>query len=269
MKTVIDGPARGLRLEEAYRNITQDDNDSNPADTPPPAKSTGKTSNKKRSIIDLTAGSSEDESPMAIENTKFIVKQEAAEDVVVGKGKGKAMVKPVKGGGNVVAKTYRHGDGKVAGKAAVTETVLSAVADHLSPEAQEKREISRINLLRESRLQDRHDRVLEEWEKEINDLKHENNALRERAATAETMLGVAYSCGFTSLAYPPGPAPGPSVHHPSAHVSSMQPFTSNPDQYTVHNNSEANDITGPESMIAEHGQEGAGVDSHRDSEGFE
>ena len=250
MKTLLDGPTRALHMEEAFRKILQDD-DSDRTEAPSSdtrIKHSIKKSDSERSIIDLTAASSEGDLSKADDDTKAAVKKEAAEDVTAMVAKEKKE-KGKGSGGNVVSKTYRHGDGKVMGKAAVTETALGAVANHLSPEAQEKREVSRINLLRESRLQDRQDRMLEEREKEISDLKKENNTLRERATSAETMLSLAYRCGFAPVPY--GPTPGPSVYHPSTHVSSAQPFASDTDQYTVHENSEANDVTGPESKITE------------------
>ncbi|KAF9789251.1 hypothetical protein BJ322DRAFT_1017954 [Thelephora terrestris] len=180
MKTLLDGPTRALHMEEAFRKILQDD-DSDRTEAPSSdtrIKHSIKKSDSERSIIDLTAASSEGDLSKADDDTKAAVKKEAAEDVTAMVAKEKKE-KGKGSGGNVVSKTYRHGDGKVMGKAAVTETALGAVANHLSPEAQEKREVSRINLLRESRLQDRQDRMLEEREKEISDLKKENNTLRE------------------------------------------------------------------------------------------
>ena len=256
MKTLIDSPTRAMRLEEAYRKISQGDDDTDSTETLPPdtrTKRTTKNTDKKQSIIDLTTVSSEEEIP------KVAVKQEVDDDGTV------ARVKKDKGK-NVVAKSYRQGDGKVTGKAGATETVLGAVANHLSAEAQEKREISRMNLLRESRFQDRQDRVLDEKEREIDDLKRENNTLRERAAAAETMLNLASHCGFNPLAYQSGPTPGPSVYRPAVNVTSAQPFAFDPDQYAVYDDSEPNDGAGPEPMIAEHGQGGAGAEGLSDSE---
>lgn len=267
MKTVVDNPAtRALRVEEAYLKITQENDDLDHAETPVSDVRTKLTAKKsKGSVIDLTAGSSDDES------AKTVIKQEVPEDVGVPrekKAKGKGVVKPVKsGGGNVVTKTYRQGDGKVTGKVAATETVLGAIATHLSAESQEQRDLSQINLLRESRFQDRQDRVLEEREKEINDLKQENISLRERATSAETMLNLAY--GYGSFAYQPGPTPGPSVYRPPTHAPAMPPFAPNPDQYaitpTVDDNSRPAGIPGLEPMIAEDGQQGADASGSHNS----
>ena len=74
-------------------------------------------------------------SPLSHQVPKVAVKQEVDDDGAV------AGVKKEKGK-NVVVKSYCQGDGKVTGKAGATETVLGAVANHLSAEAQEKREIS-------------------------------------------------------------------------------------------------------------------------------
>ena len=139
-------------MEEAYWKITQDNDDLDVLETPPPntlAKPTGKLSRGGGSIIDLTE--SGDESVKAGGGTEIFVKQEPSDDISVAKKqKGKGVARPAKGGsggGNVVAKTYRHGDGKVMGKTMATEMVLGSLTDHLSPEAQEKCDFSRINLL--------------------------------------------------------------------------------------------------------------------------
>jgi len=255
MKVMNDGPARKLHLEEAYRKITQDGSESDLTDTDVHAKPTTVLPRDDGSIIDLTE--SGDESSKASGSTKVVIKQEVAEDVITARGKkGKGVAMPAKSGsssgnivGNVVTKTYRHGDGKVTGKAAVTETVLGAVANHLSPEAQEKREISRMNLFRESRHQDRQDRVLEEREKETNklveSLKRENDTLRERAASAETRLGIVCGYGFSPLIYQPAPTP---AYPPSAHIPAAPPFATDPSQYmvppTIHDYPEPEGITG-------------------------
>ena len=260
MKTVVDNPAtRALRVKEAYLKITQEnDDDMDRAETPVFDIHTKPTAKKpKGSVIDLTAGSSDEES------AKAVVKQEVPEDAGVPrekKARDKGVVKPVKGGGgNVVTKTYRQGDGKVTGKVAATETVLGAMANHLSAESQEQRDLSQINLLRESRFQDCQHRVLEEREKVINDLKQENISLHERAAAAETMLNLAY--GYASFTYQPGPTPDLSVYQPPAHAPAMQPFALNPDQYTItptiDDNSKPAGIPNLEAMIAEDGQQGA------------
>jgi len=274
MKVMNDGPTRKLHLEEAYRKITQDGSELDLTDTDVYAKPTVGLPPDDDSIIDLTR--SGDESSKASESAEVVVKQEAAEDIIPTRGKknkGKGVVRPAKGGlsgGNVDAKTYRHGDGKVTGKAAVTETVLGAVANHLSPEAQEKRDLSRMNLFRESRYQDRQDQVLEEREREMNklveDLKHKNNTLRERAASAETRLSIAYSYGFSPVSVPlvyPS-VPTPPAYPPSTHIPAVPPFATDPSQYmvfpTIHDYSESEGTAGPGPRTMDHHQGFARVD---------
>jgi len=269
IRVTNDGPAHKLRLEEAYRKIVQDD-DEDPdlvTETLPPnvhVKHGNASPHDNGSVIDLTDSSDE--------SSKVTVKQEPTDDTIVmrEKEKGKGVSKPKKvssGGGNIVTKTYRHGDGKTTGRTAVTETVLGAVANHLSPEAQEKREISRINLFRESRHQDHHDQVLEEREREMNkiigDLRRENEVLRERATSAETRLGIACGYGFS----PVQPAPFTYQHFPtstqaaypsSTHVQTAGPFVADPSQYTVlptiYDHSEPEGSAGPRPQATEHWQ---------------
>ena len=123
-----------------------------------------------------------------------------------------------------------------------------------------------MNLLRESRFQDRQDRVLDEKEREIDDLKRENNSLRERTVGAETMLNLAGHYGFNPLAYQSGPTPGPSAYCPAVNTASAQPFAFDPNQYAVYDESEPNDGAGPEPMIVECGQGGAEAKGLSDSE---
>jgi hypothetical protein len=260
---IMNDSAGGLHMEEAYREITQDDDDLDLAETPPPntpAKPTGKLSRGGGSIIDLTE--SGDESAEADGGMETIVKQEPVDVVIVGKKqKGKGVVRPTKsglGGGNVVAKTYRHGDGKVVGKTTATETVLGSLADHLSPEAQEKREFSRMNLLRESRHQDRQDRVLEEREKEVNkvidDLKQKNEALWQRAVSAETTLSLVRNFGI------PLGIPTPTAYPPTFHTPPVTAFTPDLSCYEVpaitYNYSESEGVAGPGPQTLQYCQEG-------------
>jgi len=277
-----DDPTHVMRLEEAYQKITQEsDNDSDQEEAPllnVYTKPTAGLPHDSGPIIDLTE--SDDE---AHKYAKVVIKQEVEDVIVVPeKGKGKSTVKPAKGGpggGSVVTKTYRHGDGKVMGKAAVTESVLGAVADHLSPEAQEKRERSRMDLLCESHYQDRQDRVLEEKEKEIEDLRQQNGRLLTRAISAETSYSVACGLGFQHTAipfvYPPipspsiyPPVPGPSVYPPSIHTPTASPFAANPSQYavipTIHNYSEQEGIASPGLQNTDYHKGGTGVDGLED-----
>lgn len=275
IRVTNDGPARKLHLEEAYRKIVQDD-DEDPdlvTETLPPGvhiKHSNATPHDNSSVIDLTDSSDE--------SSKATVKQEPADDIIVAreKEKGKGVSKPKKvssGGGNVVTKTYRHGDGKTTGRTAVTETVLGAVANHLSPEAQEKREISRINLFRESRHQDRQDRVLEEREREMNkiigDLRHENEVLRERATSAETRLSIACSYGFSPVpapfTYQHVPTTTQAAYPPSARIQTTGPFVADPSQYTVlptiYDCSEPEGSGGPRPQTTEHWQWSVGANN--------
>jgi hypothetical protein len=272
MKIMNDSTC-GLHMEEAYRKITQDNDDLDVVETPPPntlAKPTGKLSRGGGSIIDLTE--SGDESVKAGGGTEIVVKQEPSDDISMAKKqKGKGVARPAKGGsggGNVVAKTYRHGDGKVTGKTTATETVLGSLADHLSPEAQEKRDFSRINLLRESRHQDRQDRALEEREKEvnkiINDLKQQNDILWQRAVSAETTLNLTRNFNF-----PPG-IPTPTAYPPAFHAPPVAAFTPDLSCYevpaTTHNHSEPEGVAGPGPQTMQYRQEDAGGDDFKDWE---
>ena len=265
---IMNDAAIALHWEDAYRKIVQDDDEL--AETPPSSIHTGpiggSSPRKVGSIIDLT-GSGDESSQASMD--PVVIKQEAADEVVPKKNqKVKGTAKPAGGGlggKNIVAKTYRHGDGKVAGKATVTEKVLDTLADHLSPDAQEKRDISRLGLFRESRHQDRQDRILEEREKEVQntiaDLKQENNRLRERAVSAETKLSM-------MPAYPPAMAtPSMSIapNYPgSIHFPTPSPFASDPRYYEVscaaNNDLEPEGVAGPGPQTMHYYQEGAGAD---------
>ena len=291
MRTVTDGPTHGLELGEVYQKIVQDDDELEGLKTPPPdVHAKDNTLQKKGSIIDLTAGSSSDESLKANSSRKVVIKKEEEDTKAVReklKGKGAATSANVDGTKNIVAKTYPHGEGKVTGKVGATETVLGAVASHLSAEAQEKRDISRFNLYRESCQQDRQDRVLEEREKEISRtierLQQENNALRERATAAETTLNLFCSIyGLQSSAppvYPPGPTGPvqPAVRGPAGSIQpavrgpAVPPFVANPNQFVVPlttrpANPEPEGIAGPGPRTMEYRRGGIEADEPRDGE---
>ena len=263
MRTVNDGPGQALYLEEAYRKITQSDDDVDIAKTPPSdvclKSAAGPPLHKKGSIIDLTTASSGDEGsgPKKIriadkrEECRTI-KQE--ERLVIPKVKGKALATPAQGDSrNVVAKTYRHGDGKVTGKAAATEEVLGVVAKHLSPESQEKRELARMDLFRELRAQDRFDRVFEEKEKIIDDLKKENNLLHERTTAAETSLNIFSNFNFPPTAHYLYPAGTPSTYSPFHATNITTPAFTDPNQYVVLAATRDNNELEPEKVASDSG----------------
>jgi len=96
---------------------------------------------------------------------EIVVKQEINDDDVVAKAAGKSKeAKPAKdcaiGGGNlkVIAKTYHHSERNVVAKTMKAETILASIAEGLSPEAQEKHEMTRMNLFRKTMHQERNDR---------------------------------------------------------------------------------------------------------------
>ena len=188
--------------------------------------------------------------------------------------KGKVVAKPVKpvkdsaisgGGFKVAAKTYRHGDSNVAAKTTKAETILANIADGLSPEAQEKREMSRVNLFRETINQDRKDRVaderVQEFKLEIQALKKENSVLRhknqyyrDRATEAVTTLNVlANGNSFT-----------PIHGHSTLYTPMMPAFTPDPSLYAVpatdYQFTEPEGIAGPGPQTMHYRQQAAEVD---------
>jgi len=264
---VVQDPRNPLHWEQAYFALTTEDDDittpppsppppsSRPPNPPPTKPAGGLGRNKMGSIIDLTL--SDNESPLTrvarakVECAKtsrakaeIVVKQEIIDDDVVVKvaGKGKE-VKPVKdfgiGVGNlkVAAKTYRHGEGNVAAKTTKAETILASIADGLSPEAQEKREISRMNLLHETMHQEHKDRVANErvqelkleiqaLKKEIAELRRDNEFYRSQATEALTALSLLTS---TSHSFTPIHAYG----HPAPYTPTTPAFTTDPSLYSV------------------------------------
>ena len=163
---VVQDSNHGLYWEQAYFTlVTQGDTSA----TPPPDASTepvGGPHHKMRLIIDLTALSEDETFPTQNVTTKteVIIKQEPADDTNTKKatGKGKEVRRDGDSGTNggnlkVATKFHHRSDGNAVAKTTKAETILASIADSLSAEAQEKRETSRANLLRESMNQDHRD----------------------------------------------------------------------------------------------------------------
>lgn len=277
MVVVQDQPDT-LHWETAYYTLTTAEDD--PVATPPsndPIESTsGLRRNKPGSIIDLTA--SDDEPPLTRRvhtNAEGFVKQEITNDAIIPKvtNKGKGAARPAKdgaaSGGNVkiATKSYHHGDGNGLGalKTTKAETILANIADGLSPGAQEKREMSRVNLLRESMNQERRDRMFDErvqdlrleiqrLNREIDDLRHENAYQRDRATEAVTMLSV-----LSGASHPFAPAHS----SPTTYMPPMPAFTTDPSPYSVplakSQSPEPEGIGGPGPQTMHYLQQGADV----------
>jgi len=263
MKVINDADIM-IHWEEAYQSIVQDNDQltETPSGTP-----SGPRLHEVGSIIELS--SSDSESLQAHTKTKAMIKQEVDDAVIPEKNtKGKGVARPAKDvsrSKNVVAKTYRHGDGKVTGKTTAAEKVLGTLADHLSPETQVKKDANRMELAREFRDQDRRDRMFEERERTLNkmieDLKQETNTLRERAVVAETRLHM--------VTNPTRPAPIPPTYPTSVHLPTLPAFASGPGYYspgyyevphTIRNDPEFEGVAGPSSQTTRHYEGGAGTD---------
>ena len=234
-------PTNGLYWEEAlYSLITEKDDITTP---PPDTPTKSAVTLHKKSVIDLTA-SDDEPPPTRTVSTKaeVVVKQEAIDDNTVAKvaDKGKGTAKHTKdsvaggGGFKVAPKVYHHGNENGPVKTAKAETVLANIADSLSPQAQEKCEISRMNLLRETMNQERQGRVADErvqelkmenqaLKKEIDDLRRENAHHRDRATEATTML---------NLLTATNPSFMPTRSHPIPYAA-MPAFATNPSLYSV------------------------------------
>ena len=242
---VVQDTPNPLYWETAYFKLTTADDDA--VATPPldaPAKPTdGPLSDKPRSIIDLTASDDEIASMQRVQiKPETIVKQEIVDDDIIVKAgdKGKAVVRPVKdgatgGGGRVATKSYRHGDAGGAAKMMRTETLLTSIADGLSAEAQEKREVSRMGLLREAMDRERGDQVADErmqdmkleiqtLKKEIEDLRRENTLQRDRATEAVTMLNILNGASRPFM---------PFRDPPVTYMPGIPAFAPNPSHYSV------------------------------------
>ena len=260
---VIQDPPGSLHWEQAYFTLTTEDSDA--ITTPPPdtpAKPTGGLQkNKTRSIIDLTAVSDNDTSPPTQRvhaAAEVAVKQEIVDDDVVAgaTNRNKGPVKPAKdgatnGGFKVATKSYRHGDGNALAKIPKAEVILANIADGLSPQAQEKREVSRMNLLRETVNQERNDRAIDErvqdlkreiqdLKKEVDELRRENMYYRDRATEAATALSILSTADHSFT----------SVHNrPTPYTPASPAFTANPGFYTVpstdHQSTEPENVAGP------------------------
>jgi hypothetical protein len=272
---VIQDSSDSLDWETAYYTLTTKGDD---VVTPPPVAPTEPTSglrrNKPGSIIDLTADGDESDPPIQKVRTKAeaIVKQEVVVDDTVPKatGKGKAVAKPAKdgaaSGGNlkVAAKTYRHGDIDGLSKTTKAETILANIADGLSPQAQEKRETNRMNLLRETAHLERNDRALDDrvqdlkadnqaLKKEIEDLRRENIHQRDRATEAITTLNIINATKYSHVPI-----------HPTPYASAMPAFATNPSHYSVpsinHQSAEPVGIAGPGPQTTQYRQQAAEAD---------
>ena len=166
---VIHDPEDLLRWENAYFTLTTEDDAIATSPSNTPAETTdGSRRKKPGSVIDLTASDGEPPVTQKVRaRAKIVVKQEPVDDEAVVKvaDKGKRPVgDSVTGGGNikVAAKSYHHGNGNALAKTTKAETILANIADGLSPQAQEKREMSRANLLRETINQERREWVAED-----------------------------------------------------------------------------------------------------------
>ena len=277
MVVVQDAPVNPLRWEEFYHKLTtEDDGIATPATSsnPPSGPTDGLRHSEPRSVIEL---SSSDEEPPSTRvsraKAKVIVKQEIIDDdaVVQAPRRGKEVVRPAKdstiSGGNpkVAAKTYRHGDGSGVAGMRKAETILATIADGLSPEAQEKRETSRMYTFRETMDRERMDRATEERTQdlkhqiqglklEIGELRCENQHYRDRATEATTMLSI--------LA---GNTPMPVHSHPIHYgTPTIPPFAPDPSLYSVptadHQSTEPEGVTGPGPQTMRRCQQAAEVD---------
>ena len=258
---VIQDPQDPLHWEHAYFTLTMEDNTATTPLPDAPAKSTsGLQCNKTGSIIDLTAMSDSESPPTQKVHAmaKVVVKQEVVDDVIVAEtaNRGKGLAKPAKDGATnsgfkVAAKLYCHGDGNAAAKMPKAEVILANITNGLSPQAQEKREVSRMNLLRETMNQERNDWAIDErvqdlkqeirdLKKEIDDLRHENMYHRNRATEAMTALNIlsATNNSFTS-----------AHNHSTPSTLPMPAFATNPSFYTVpltsHQSTEPEGIASP------------------------
>ena len=295
---VVQDQPNTLHWEETYYTLTMED-DLTPPPVDPIEPASGLHHDKPGSVIDLTVSASEpcrkkpgpiidltasDEgsppAPRIHPNTEVTIKQEiddSATAKVVNKGRGAA--KRVKDGATsggsvkVATKIHRHGDGNGTLKTTKAETILANIADGLSAEAQEKRELSHVNLLRESMDQERRDRMVDErvhdlrleiqgLKKEIDDLRHENAYHRDRATEAVTMLGVLTG---TSRSFMP-------VRNPlTAYTPAMPAFSTDPSPYSVpltkSQSPEPEGIAGPGPQTMHNRQQGAEVDNSEIAEG--
>ena len=257
---IVQDPPGPLHWENTYFTlITEDDTIATPPNTSAES-AVQPLRNNPGSIIDLTA--SDDElSPTRRISSKpeVIVKQEITDDDIIAKvaGKGKGVARPLKDGvagrGNlkVATKSYRHGDGNEVEKMTKAETILANIADGLSPQAQERREVSRMNLLRETMDQEHKDRVVDErirelkleirtLKKEIDDLRREGTHQRDRATEAMAVLSVLKSTNHLVT----------SIHNPPAtSIAAMSSFPTDLPFYSVpltgHRSPEPEVVAGP------------------------
>jgi len=274
---VIQDPPDSLHWEQAYFTLTTEDSDA--ITTPPPdapAKPTGGLQkNKTRSIIDLTAASDNGSPPTQQVRAvaEVVVKQETIDDDVVtgATDRNKRPAKPAKDGATggsfkVATKSYRHGDGNALAKIPKAEVILANIADGLSPQAQEKREVSRMNLLRETVNQERNNRAIDErvqdlkreiqnWKKEVDDLRRENMYYRDHATEATTALSILGTADHSFT----------SVHnHSTPYTPATPAFTANPCFYAVpstdHQSTEPENAAGPGPQTMYYRRQAAGAD---------
>lgn len=243
---VIQDPSNPLHWENAYFALTTEDDliATPPPDIPTDPQAHGLHRNNPGSIIDLTA--SDDEllpARRSSHKAEVVVKQEIADENVATKAtnKGKGAARQIKngttnGGVKVAPKSYRHGDGNTIAKPMKAEALLASIADGVSPEAQERRKISRLNSLREALDRDHRDRLtdgiirgleaeVQAQRKELNDLRRENAFYRDRATEAITLVKLLSGAGPSY-----SPIHGPPVLTP---LPTMPAFTSDPSLYTV------------------------------------
>jgi hypothetical protein len=279
-----------MHWENKYFSLTTDDDNietTPPVDTPT-GRASGPTRVKIGSTIDLTGSDEEDPAQVKVPPTtqevpsNITIKQEIADvdsDAITETvGKGKGVAKPAKGnttsGGNIATKSYRHGDGGgVARTMPKVDTLLTSIADGLSPEAQEKREATRVNLFRQSMNQERNDRVADkrvhDLKSQIQELRNQNIILRrdnmhqrDRATEAVTALSILNSGSGHPFV--------PTFNPPVTYTPEASAFSTDSSPYSIPltkiSSPEPEGIAGPGPQTAHHRQHGAEANNSKIAE---
>lgn len=154
-----------------------------------------------------------------------------------GKGVARLLKDGIAGRGNlkVATKSYCHSDGNGVEKMTKAKTILANIADGLSPQAQERREVSRMNLFRETMDQECKDWVVDEriqelkleirtLKKEVNNLRRKGKHQRDHATKAMAVLGVLNTTNRSVT----------SVHNPpTTSIAAMSSFATNLPFYSI------------------------------------